>query len=200
MLSSKPLSDTNILSHTALIATSAAAFTPQPKAAFSSRLPAIAKAEVDSIGNNVAVRDLLVSIEKSGLLTQVAQSGLLSKAQEAGVSLKSLEPLLALAADSPDVLILVEASGPELIPLLPNIIKLAPPALPLLAAAIGIPPATLQAAGLASLAAAVGAVVLIPDDTLINVAVQTLAVGVLGVAAPAASFIGATILGQVTKK
>jgi hypothetical protein len=42
-------------------------------------------------------------------------------------------------------------------------------------------------------------VAIIPDDTLTNVAIQTLAVGILGVAVPAASFIGAAILGQVTK-
>lgn len=183
---------------TALIATSAAAFAPQQNAAFVSKLAAT-PAEVDSVGNNIAVRDLLVGIEKSRLLSQVAQSGLLSKAQAAGVSLSNLEPLLALAADNKDVLILVEASGPELLPLLPTLVKVAPPALPLLGAAIGIPPVAIQAAGLASLLGAAGAVAIIPDDTLTNVAIQTLAVGILGVAVPAASFIGAAILGQVTK-
>jgi hypothetical protein len=181
----------------ALLATSAAAFAPQQNAAFVTKLGAIA--EVDSVGNNIAVRDLLVDIEKAKLLSQVAESGLLSKAQAAGVSLSNLEPLLSLAAQNKDVLILVEASGPELLPLLPTLVKLAPPALPLLGAAIGIPPAAIQAAGLASLLTAVGAVVIIPDDTLVNVAAQTLAAGVLGVAVPAASFIVAGILGQLTK-
>jgi hypothetical protein len=157
-------------------------------------------AEVDTVGNNIAVRDLLVDIEKSRLLSKVAQSGLLSKAQAAGVSLSNLEPLLALAAGNKDVLILVEASGPELLPLLPTMVKFVPPALPLLGTAIGIPPGVIQAAGLASLLGAAGAVAVIPDDTVANVAVQTLAVGVLGVAVPGASFIGAAILGQVTKK
>lgn len=57
----------------------------------------------------------------------------------------------------------------------------------------------MQAAGLASLAAAVGIVVTVPDDTAVQVAAQTLAVGVLGLAAPAASFAGAAILGNLTK-
>ena len=184
---------------TALIATSAAAFAPQQNAAFVSKLAAM-PAEVDTVGNNIAVRDLLVDIEKSRLLSKVAQSGLLSKAQAAGVSLSNLEPLLALAAGNKDVLILVVASGPELLPLLPTLVKFVPPALPLLGTAIGIPPGVIQAAGLASLLGAAGAVAVIPDDTVANVAVQTLAVGVLGVAVPAASFIGAAILGQVTKK
>lgn len=140
-----------------------------------------------------------MDIEEAGLLTKVAQSGLLSKAQEAGVSLTKLEPLLKLASENPDILVLVEASGPELLPLLPNLIKLAPPALPLLATAISVPPSALYVAALGSLGAAVGIVGLVPDDTVLQVAAQTLAVGVLGVAAPVASIVGATVLGTVTK-
>ena len=153
---------------TALTATSAAAFAPSPRTAFVTSLDA--KAVVDSIGNNVAVRNLLVDIEQSKLLSKVAQSGLLSKAQDAGISLSKLEPLLALAADNKDVFILIEASGPELLPLLPTIVKLAPPALPLLASAITIPAGVIQSAGIASLVAAAAAVALVPDDTLLEVA------------------------------
>jgi hypothetical protein len=96
--------------------------------------------EVDSIGNNIAVKNLLENVERSGLLSAVASSGLLSKAQRAGISLSKLEPFLALAAENPDILILVEASGPELLPLLPTIVDLAPGALPLLALAISSHP------------------------------------------------------------
>merc|ERR1712071_531860 len=84
--------------------------------------------EVDAIGHGIAVKNLLKKIESSGLLTQVAQSGLLSKAQTAGVKLANLEPLLELAASNPDILVLVEASGPELIPILPKVVDLAPSA------------------------------------------------------------------------
>ena len=160
---------------------------------------AVLDTEVDSIGNNIAVKELLAQIEESKLLSQVAKSGLLSKAQAAGISLSKLETILGFVADQPELLILVEASGPELLPILPTLIELAPPALPLLAAAVSVPPAALQLAGIASLAAAAGVVVVVPDDSAALVAAQTLAVGVLGVAAPAASFIGATVLGTITK-
>ena len=155
--------------------------------------------EVDTVGNNIAIKDLLASVEEKKLLTQVAQSGLLSKAQKAGISLSKLETLLAFAADQPELLVLVEASGPELLPILPTVVELAPSALPLLSAAVGIPASALQAAGLASLIAAAGIVAVVPDDTAVQLAAQTLAVGALGVAAPAACFVGATVLGKLTK-
>jgi hypothetical protein len=154
--------------------------------------------EVDYLGNNVAVKEFLEDVESSGLLTKVAQSGLLSKAQEAGLTLSKLEPLLALAAENKEVLILVEAATPEVLPLLPKLVEIAPGALPLAAAAISIPPSALSALGLASLAAAVGTVVVIPDDTVLEVAVQTLSVGLLG-AAGVASLAGSAILGKILK-
>ena len=154
---------------------------------------------MDSVGNNVAFKELLEEVEQSRLLSQVAQSGLLSKAQEAGVSLSSLEPLLKLASENPDILVLVEASGPELLPILPGVVKLAPAALPLLATAISIPPVLLQAAGLGSIGLAAVILQVVPDDTVANVALQTLSVGIFGIAAPVASFAGAAVLGQLTK-
>lgn len=154
--------------------------------------------EVDAVGNNIVVKSLLEDVEASGLLTQVAQSGLLSKAQEAGISLSKLEPLLALAAENKEILILVEAATPELLPLLPKLVDLAPGALPLLATAVSVPPSVLSIVGLGSLAGAVGAVVVIPDDTVVQVATQTLAFGALG-AAGAAALAGSAILGKLTK-
>ena len=154
--------------------------------------------EVDAVGNNVAVKNLLIQIEEQGLLTKVAQSGLLSKAEKAGLSLTKLEPLLALVAQNKEVLILIEASTPELLPILPKVVELAPGALPLLASAVSIPPEALSALGLLSIAGAVGAVVVIPDDTVVEVATQTLAVGVLG-AAGVASFAGSAILSKLFK-
>lgn len=153
--------------------------------------------EVDSLGNNIQVKSLLNKVAEQKLLSKVAASGLLSKAQAAGISLSSLEPLLALAAQNPDILILVEASGPELLPLLPALVDLTPAALPLLASAVGIPPVVLQAVGAGALAAAGLAVLAVPDDTVLNVAVQTIVVG-LALPAAAASFVGALILGQLT--
>ena len=139
-----------------------------------------------------------MQVESSGLLTKVYQSGLLSKAQAAGVSLAKLEPLLDLAASNPDILVLVEASGPELLPLLPTIVDLAPGVLPLAGAAIGTPPIVLQLGAVASLAAAAAVLAVVPDDTVVNVAVQTLAAATLGVLVPAVSVVGAVVLGKIT--
>jgi len=186
----------------ALFAASANAFTTTPVAR---RFGTIQRAtvesqdRVDGIGNNVAVKEILFKVESSGLLSKVAQSGLLSKAQEAGVSLSNLEPLLDLAAENPDILILVEASGPELISILPTIVDLAPPILPLLAFAVGIPPTLLLAGALASVAATAGIVIYVPDDTIINIALQTVAAATLGVVVPAASVAGAVALGKLTE-
>lgn len=154
--------------------------------------------EVDTVGNNVAVKTLLNKVQEERLLSKVAASGLLSKAQAAGISLSKLEPLLALASEYPDVLILVEASGPDLLKILPTVVDLAPGALPLLATAITTPPAVIQGAGIAALIAAIGAVIVIPDDTVTNVAIQTLAVG-LALPVAGASIAGATILSKLTK-
>ena len=152
---------------------------------------------MDDYGNNIAVKNLLTQVERSRLLSQVAQAGLLSKAQKSGVSLTKLEPLIKLAASNKDIMILVEAAAPEALPILPKIIELAPFALPLLASAIEIPPAALQTAALFSIVTAAAGVYFIPDDTIVGVASQTLIVGLLGVAAPAASLIGATVLSKV---
>lgn len=180
----------------ALVASTASAFAPAPIAQPVVSLSASLADEVDTVGNNVAVKQLLEDVEAAGLLTKVAESGLLSKAQEAGLTLSKLEPLLALAAENKDILILVEAATPELLPLLPKVVEVAPGALPLLATAVSIPPAVLSVVGLGSLAAAAAAVVVIPDDSVIHVAEQTLAVGVLG-AAGAASLVGSAVLGKI---
>jgi hypothetical protein len=94
--------------------------------------------------------------------------------------------------------VLVEASGPELLPLLPTIVDVAPAALPLLASAVSIPAAAFPVLGLGLLAASVGAVSVIPDDSVVNVALQTILVGSTFAAAVAAFAAGA-ILGQLTK-
>jgi len=183
-----------------LLAATVSAFAPVSRHSMSTSLRSSSLAdEVDTIGNNIAIKNLLTEVESSRLLTKVAQSGLLSKAQAAGLSLSKLEPLLALAAQNKEVLILVEAATPEVLPILPKLIQLAPPALPLLASAVAIPPGTLQALGLASFAAAAGAVIVIPDDTILEVAGQTLAVGALG-AAGAASLVGSAILSKIFGK
>ena len=94
-------------------------------------------------------------------------------------------------------MILLEAAAPEALPLLPKLVELAPPALPLLKAAIQISPGVLQGAAVASLAAAAAGVAYIPDDSTLEIAGQTLLVGALEIAAPAASLIGAGVLSKI---
>ncbi len=180
----------------ALIATSVAAFAPISTPRVGVATNALAAPEVDSTGNNIAVKNLLGQVESTKLLSQVASAGLLSKAQESGISLTKLEPLLKLAAQNKDVMILLEAAAPEALPILPKVVDLAPSALPLLGAAIQIPASALTVAAFASITAAGAGVYLIPDDTVALVAAQTLLVGVFG-AAGAASLVGSAVLSKI---
>ena len=191
------------------MASTAAAFAPAPQQSTNFALHATANratpsslitSKVDSTGNNLAVKNFLKSAEAAGLLSKVAQAGLLSKAASKGITLSKLEPLIIAAADKgvlDEVLILTEAAGPDILPLLPTVVDLAPQALPLLALGLDIEPIVLQGAALASIGAAYGIVGAVPDDTVAQVAIQTFAVALLGVAVPAASLVGATILGKV---
>ncbi len=194
----------------ALVASTATAFAPTPQhpgsnfalcATANRAAPkALVTSKVDSTGNNIAVKNFLESAEATGLLTKVAKSGLLSKAAAAGITLSKLEPLIITASQKgilDEVLILTEAAGPDILPLLPTVVDLAPQALPLLALGLDIPPVVLQGAALASIGAAYGILTVVPDDTVAQVAAQTFAVAVLGVAAPVASLVGATILGKI---
>lgn len=191
------------------MATTAAAFAPAQQSVSNSALHATANraapaaritSKVDSTGNNVAVKNFLESVESTGLLTKVAQAGLLSKAADSGITLSKLEPVIIAASKAgilDEVLVLTEAAGPEIIPLLPKVIELAPGALPLLALGLSLDPALLIGAAVASAGAAYEIVQVVPDDTVLQVAGQTLAAATLGVAVPAASVIGAGVLGKV---
>ena len=194
----------------AIMASTAAAFVPAPQQSVSNLAlhatanraapKALVTSKVDSTGNNIAVKDFLEAAQATKLLSKVAASGLLSKAAAAGITLSKLEPLIIAAAQKgilDEVLILTEAAGPDILPLLPTVVDLAPQALPLLALGLDIPPVALQVAALASIGAAYGIFVIVPDDTVVQVAAQTLAVAVLGVAAPVASLVGATFLGKI---
>merc|ERR1712129_178636 len=125
---------------------------------------------VDPLGNNLAVKSLLNGMNDSGLL---------SKAKQAGISLSTLEPFLEIASENPNLLVLVEASGPDVLPLLPTLVDLAPAALPLLALALGLPPIVLSIAGIGALGGAGASIYLIPDNTIFEVAEQTLLAGTL---------------------
>jgi len=195
----------------AFLASTAAAFAPTlQQSGRNSALHATAEraapgfgdvTKTDTTGNNISVKEFLVTASEQGLLTKVAQSGLLSKAAKQGITLSKLEPLILFAAQKgilDEVLILTEAAGPEIIPLLPTVVNLAPAALPLLGIGLDIlSPTLLQAVALASAAAAFGVVYIVPDDTIVEVALQTLTVVILGLTVPAASLGGAFLLGKL---
>jgi hypothetical protein len=154
--------------------------------------------QVDRFGNNIVIKDALTKASESGLLTKVYQSGLLSKADAAGVSLSSLEPLLKLTEKNPDLLLIVEAAGPDFLKLLPTIVDTTPALLPLLSLAISIPPPLIAAGAPAGLA---GAFLLLQDglgDTVPEVAAHTLGGIVLGGILPAVSLGGAFVLSKLT--
>ena len=152
-----------------------------------------------SIGNNLIVKKSLATAQSSGLLTSVYESGLLSKAQAAGVSLSSLEPLLKLASENPDVLLLLESAGPDVLPLLPTILSAAPKALPILGALVGTPPPLIASGAVLGPAAAFAIANALPDDSVGSVALQVVAAGILGVAVPGISLVGYKVLGDLTK-
>lgn len=197
----------------AFMASTAAAFAPSAQRSISNvALHATANraspesraiSTVDSTGNNIAVKSFLESAQSTRLLTQVAQARLLSKAAANGITLTKLESLITVAAEKgilDEVLILTEAAGPDILPLLPTIVDVAPAALPLLALALDIPPALLVGVALASVGATYGIVTAVPDNTVLQVAEQTLAVATLGLAVPAASLAGALALGYLKFK
>lgn len=142
------------------------------------------------------MKSLLEKVEGTKLLSKVAQAGLLSKAQASGITLTKLEPLLKLAASNKEVMILVEAAGPEVLPILPKIVDLAPGVLPLLGSAIQISPSALQTLAIGAVGAAAAGVYFIPDDSTALVAAQTILVGTCGAAA-AASAIGSAVLTKI---
>lgn len=182
----------------ALLASSVNAFAPVLNSRVSTVVQA-KKAVVDNNGNNIAVKNLFETVDSSGLLTAVAQSKLLSNAQAAGISLSSVEPLLKAAGGNQEVMILLEAATPELLglPILPKVIEFAPAALPLLSILIQIPTAAILFGGVASLAGAAASVVLIPDDTILEIAAQTILVATLGLVVPALSVGGSVVLSKV---
>eukprot|EP01083_Nonionella_stella_P103072 294122_1 len=121
----------------AFMVSTAAAFAPAPQQSVSNvalhatagraSKTGAATSAVDSTGNNIAVKNFLESAESSGLLTKVAQAGLLSKAGDIGISLSKLEPIIIAAGRQgvlDEVLILTEAAGPEIIPLLLQLLTL----------------------------------------------------------------------------
>lgn len=122
--------------------------------------------------------------------------GLLTRLEKSGFSLKQSVPLLILADDL-DLLGVLEASSDKVLPLVATGIELAPTLLPLAGTALKVPATTLFAGALASLAAAAAEIVLIPDDSITNIALQTALAVPLGAIVPGALGVGGFLLSKL---
>ena len=138
------------------------------------------------------------TLSRNKVLTKTAQLGLLSRLDKAGFTLSTAKPLIK-KADELDVLGVLEASSDKVLPILAKVIDLAPGLLPLAAPVLNTPPIVLFGTGLASLAAAFAVITLIPDNTVSDVALQTVLVIPLATIIPAVTFIGGGILGKISK-
>eukprot|EP01035_Chromulina_nebulosa_P018852 gene18852-24637_t len=136
------------------------------------------------------------TLSKNKILTKTSQLGLLSKLEKAGFTLSTAVPLL-IKADELDVLGVLEASSDKVLPLVATAIETAPALLPLASAALKVPSELLGLGAVISLAGAVGVIVEIPDDSLVNIALQSFLFVPLGVILPGALGVGSVILSKL---
>lgn len=122
--------------------------------------------------------------------------GLLSKLDKSGVKLSTLAPLLK-AADKAGVLSIVEGSSDKILPLVSTAVDFAPGLIPIAGTVLKAGPAPLIAVALASLTAAGSVIVLVPDDSIASIALQTLAAVPLGAIIPGSCVIGAGLLSKL---
>merc|ERR1719199_2013688 len=121
------------------------------------------------------------TVEKKQVLSAVADLGLLTRAAEAGVKIQDLGPLLEFADDS-GALALVEATPVQLLPLLVNT---APLLIGLLKPLTFVPAPLVLLGAPVSIAAAAALVATVPDEDVIDVAIQVFGAVVLGAVVPA---------------
>ena len=121
---------------------------------------------------------------------------MLSKLDKAGVKLTTLAPLLK-QAEKLGALQLVEGKADKLLPVLNLAVDSAPALLPLAGSVLNGGPTPLYFLAVSSLAAAAAVIGLIPDDSVGNVALQTLLAVPLGAIVPAASLVGAAVLSKL---
>ena len=100
-------------------------------------------------------------------------------------------------AEEQDLLGVLEASSDKFLPLIASAIELSPSLLPLAATALKAPPSAFFGGATASLAAAVAVIALVPDDSVANVALQTLIAVPLGAVLPVALGVGGVVLGKI---
>lgn len=107
-------------------------------------------------------------------------------------------PLLRLA-DEVDAIGYLVASSDKILPLAAKAIDLAPALLPVAGIVLKTPPATLYAAALASVTTAGAAIVLIPDDNIVEIALQTALTVPFAAIVPGACIVGAFVLSKIPK-
>eukprot|EP00262_Sarcandra_glabra_P016623 TRINITY_DN547_c0_g1_i1.p1 TRINITY_DN547_c0_g1~~TRINITY_DN547_c0_g1_i1.p1 ORF type:complete len:189 (-),score=27.75 TRINITY_DN547_c0_g1_i1:178-744(-) len=121
-------------------------------------------------GSEEVTVDVFKKLEKKKVLSNVEKAGLLSKAEQLGFTLSSIEKFKVFS----------KAEELGLLSLLESVASFSPSAL----ASVALP----------LLVGAIGAVVLIPDDSAALVALQVAIAGALGVGA-AGLFVGSVVLG-----
>lgn len=121
---------------------------------------------------------------------------MLSRLEKSGFTLKTAVPLLVLADDL-DLIGVLEASSDKVLPLVATGIEAAPALLPLAGVALKQSPTSLFAGAALSAAAAAGVIVAVPDDSVVNIALQTALAVPLGAILPGALAVGGVLLSKL---
>lgn len=121
---------------------------------------------------------------------------MLTRLENAGFTLTTAAPLL-IFADENDLLGVLEASSDKVLPLVAQAIDLAPGLLPIAAIALKTPPPVFFGAAAASAAACVGAILLIPDDSIASIAAQVALAVPLGLLLPGGLTVGGVVLSKL---
>ena len=162
---------------------------------------------VNTLSSNKILTKVLDYFFLSAVLDQVtshffmmhfktSQLGLLSRLEKAGFTLTSAIPLLKLA-DEKDLIGVLEASSDNVLPLIGKAIDLSPALLPVAATALSTPPTVLFGGAAASLAAAGLLIATVPDDSVLDIAVQV-ALGIpLATILPVALGVGGVVLSKL---
>ena len=138
------------------------------------------------------------TLSRNRVLTKTAELGLLTRLEKAGFTLTTAKPLLKLADDK-DILGYLEASSDSVLSLAATAIEIAPAALPLAGTALKAGPAPLFLGAVASAGTAFGIYEFVPDDSVLNIALQTTAIGTLGVLVPGALTVAGGLLATISK-
>eukprot|EP00597_Dinobryon_sp_UTEXLB2267_P001033 CAMPEP_0170066812 /NCGR_PEP_ID=MMETSP0019_2-20121128/6400_1 /TAXON_ID=98059 /ORGANISM="Dinobryon sp., Strain UTEXLB2267" /LENGTH=147 /DNA_ID=CAMNT_0010274057 /DNA_START=177 /DNA_END=620 /DNA_ORIENTATION=+ len=136
------------------------------------------------------------TLSSNKILTKTSQLGLLTRLEKAGFTLTSAAPLLKFA-DEQDLIGVLEASSDKVLPLIGKAIELSPALLPVAGTALKTPPTVLYGGAAASLAAAGALIAVVPDDSVLNVALQVSLGLTLGAILPGALGVGGFILTKI---